>query len=85
MAFDHRMKHDVVKLVNAINERLDKGRGQLSDRDVVLLNECRNALQELAERLKRDRYKITVSDTVRIVRLLIEFFQGFGNDGMNGV
>lgn len=65
-------------LIHAINERLQSSRGQLSNRDVALLNDCLTALRELEAWEERDQHPPDALQLWLIVRLLWEFFNSQG-------
>lgn len=73
------MANNTAKLINAISERLEKSRGQLSDRDVVLLEDCRRTLLEY-ERTGPMEFMAKRSSLLLLVLRLWEFFSKDGHE-----
>lgn len=73
------MANNTAKLIDAISERLEKSRGQLSDRDVVLLEDCRRALLE-HERTGPMEFLAKKSSLLLLVLRLLEFFSKDGHE-----
>jgi hypothetical protein len=73
-----KMADKTARLVDAISERLEKSRGQLSDRDVVLLEDCRRALLEY-ERTGPLEFMAKRSSLLLLVIRLLEFFSKYGH------
>lgn len=73
------MADNTARLIDAISERLEKSRGQLSDRDVVLLEDCRRALREY-ERTGPLELMAKRSSLLLLVLRLLEYFSKDGHE-----